>query len=159
MWYDRRMFDTTNVVGLEILVSRIDDAVAVFVEAFGWEVVFRGPSGEISGERAVLDAGSIVVTLLEPAVDGPKLLADRAPRVTQLVVGGDERQMAAVAERLTGLGLPTHSGGPGRRFVPPEAVAGVLGFETALMLQQVDEDDSDQTGTIPADTDQAEADG
>lgn len=153
------MPDTTSVVGLEILVSRIDDAVAVFVDAFGWEVVFRGPSGEISGERAVLHAGSIVVTLLEPAVDGPKLLADRAPRVTQLVVGGDERQMAAVTERLSGLGLPTHSGGPGRRFVPPEAVAGVLGFETALMLQQVDEDDTDRTGTIPADTDQADADG
>jgi hypothetical protein len=150
------MFNTTNVVGLEILVSRIDDAVAVFVDAFGWDVVFRGPSGEISGERAVLDAGSITVTLLEPAEHGPKLLSDRAPRVTQLIVGGDADEMAAATDRLTGLGLPTHSGGPGRRFVPPEAVAGVLGFETALMLQEID-DGTDQVGTDRVET--VEADG
>jgi hypothetical protein len=145
------MFDTTNVVGLEILVHRIDDAVPVFVEAFGWELLYRGPSGEITGERAVLDAGSITVTLLEPAEAGPKLLSDRAPRVTQLVLGGDTAEIAAATARLSGLGLPTHSGGPGRRFVPPEAVAGVLGFETAFMLQEIDDDIDEAIDTAETD--------
>lgn len=143
VWYDQLMFDTTNVVGLELLVSGIDDAIAVFVDAFGWELVFRGPSGEVSGERAVLDAGSITVTLLQAADHGPKLLSDRAPRLTQIVVGGDAAEIAAADERILGLGLPSHSGGPGRRFIPPEAMAGVLGFETAVMLQEIDDDGED----------------
>lgn len=138
------MSDPINVVGLEILVARIDDAIAVMTEGFGWDLVFRGPAGEVDGERAVLDAGSITVTLLEPLEHGSKIVADREPRVTQIIVGDEASRLALTAARLMGLGLPTHSGGPGRRYVPPEAVAGVLGFETAFMLQEVDDDGVDE---------------
>lgn len=127
----------TNVVGLEFIVRRLSDAVNVFCDAFGWKVVFRGPSGEVAGEVAVLDAGSITVTLLEPADHGPGLLSDRTPRLSQLVVGGPPDDTAAAVDRLVRLGLPTHAGGPGRRFVPPEVVTGVLGFETAVMVMDV----------------------
>lgn len=139
------MNDPLNVVGLEILVRGIDEALPALVDGLGWEVVYRGPSGDVAGERVVLDAGSITVTLLQPAASGDAVLSERTPRVTQIVVGGPPDDVANVDQRLGGLGVPTHDGGPGRRFVPPEVAAGLLGFETALMLQQiVDDADSGQ---------------
>lgn len=126
-----------NLVGIELIVRRIDSAVVVFVDAFGWEVVYDGPAAETNGRAVVLDAGAVAVTLLEPADAGEDLLADRSPRLTQIVVGGSDAGEAV--DRLTALGLPTRGAGPGRRFVPPEAVEGLLGFETALMVNQIDD--------------------
>ena len=116
----------------------------MMVDGFGWELVFRGPTAEFNGERAVLDAGTITVTLLEPANSGDRLVSDRTPRVTQFVVGGDDAETAALTNRLTALGLPTHEAGPGRRFVPPEVIGGVLGFETAVVVQSIDDSDGER---------------
>lgn len=138
------MLAGTNVVGLELIVERLAAAVDVFTDAFGWEVVFTGRSGEVAGDVAVLDAGSIMVTLLCPDDHGPDMLSDREPRLSQLIVGGDAAQVAGAVDRLVRLGLPTRTAGPERRFVPPEAAAGVVGFETALMLHVTEGDVLDE---------------
>lgn len=130
-----------KLVGIELIVRRIDSVRETFVGAFGWEVVYDGPAAETNGRAVVFDAGDIAVTLLEPAESGDGLLGDRTPRLAQIVVGGADAD--GVVDCLTALGIPTHGAGPGRRFVPPEAVEGLLGFETALMVHHVDETAND----------------
>lgn len=138
--YDPNMNGDANVLGVELVVGRIDDALPIVTDALGWTVVYDGPSGDVAGRTVVLDAGSITVTLLEPRDHGPGILSNRTPRLTQLVVGGEAADAEITVDRLVALGLPTQSAGPTRRFVPPEAMVGVLGIETALMVQAIGED-------------------
>ncbi|BAN00696.1 VOC family protein [Ilumatobacter coccineus] len=129
-----------KLVGLELIVRRIDSVIDVFTESFGWEVAYDGPARDARGRAVVFDAGDVAITLLQPDEDGDDILADRTPRLSQLVVGGADPN--GIVDRLTELGIPTHGAEPGRRFVPPEAVEGLLGFETALMIQEVVDDPS-----------------
>lgn len=129
------MKHAAKLVGLELIVRRIDLVLDVFVSGLGWTVAYDGPAAEVPGRAVVLDAGEIAVTLLEPADHGDGVLPDRTPRLSQLVVG--DADAGSVVASLTELGIPTHGAGPHRRFVPPEAVEGLLGFETALMIQQL----------------------
>lgn len=130
-----------KLVGLELIVRRIDSVIDVFTESFGWAVAYDGPAGDARGRAVVFDAGAVAITLLQPDEHGDDILADRTPRLSQLVVGGSDPD--GIVDRLTELGIPTHGAGPGRRFVPPEAVDGLLGFETALMIQEVVDDSID----------------
>jgi len=128
----------TNVIGLEILVPRLADALTFFVDALGFDLAYRGPARDVSGEAAVLDGGTIAVTLLEPAESGPGLLSDRTPRVTQLVFGAAGESVLALAERMQSAGVATREHSDGRVFVPPDVAAGILGFEVALMFGPVE---------------------
>ncbi|MEM9747501.1 MAG: hypothetical protein AAF945_12470 [Actinomycetota bacterium] len=137
--YDATVSGDAKLLGLEVIVGRIDDALPVLTEGFGWTVAYDGESGDVAGRVVVLDAGTVTVTLLEPADSGPGLLSDRSPRVSQIVVGGAGDAAVSTVDRLVALGLPSHGIDAARRFVPPEVVAGVLGFETAFTVQVVDE--------------------
>jgi len=130
---------TPNVIGLEFVVSGINEALAFCVDVLGFELVYRGPARGVAGTSAVLDAGSITITLLEPAHEGPGLIADRSPRLSQLVLGGPTDDLAEVREAVHDAGVPTKDYSDGRYFVAPEVTAGILGFETALMFTPIEE--------------------
>lgn len=128
-----------TIIGVEILVSEITTAVSYFVDVLGFELIYRGPAQEVPGETAVIDAGAVAVTLLQPADSGPSILADRTPRVTQLVFGTAVGDFAEVVERQHAAGVSTQPHPDGRSFVPPEVAAGILGFDVALMFAKVPE--------------------
>ncbi|MEM9042291.1 MAG: hypothetical protein AAGD33_20595 [Actinomycetota bacterium] len=108
-------------------------------EGLGWSVAYDGESADVAGRVVVLDAGTVTVTLLEPSDSGPGLLSNRTPRLSQLVVGGEIDLASAALARLGASGLPSQAIDSTRRYVPPEAIVGVLGLDTALTVQVVTE--------------------
>ncbi|MFK7919247.1 MAG: VOC family protein [Ilumatobacter sp.] len=140
------MSTQVNVVGLEFVVERIDAALDYFVGVLGWQVAFRGESGEVAGDVVVLDGGNVAVTLLEPYDSGAGMLGDRTPRLTQVVLGSSVGVVDAAIDRSRQAGVAVHGGAGGaggaggRSFIPPEVVEGILGFEAALTFGVVGDD-------------------
>lgn len=126
------MDSSATIVGLELLVPDLDDALAFFVEQVGFAVAHRGPSPEVAGEIAVLDAGPVALTLIQP-LDGPAApIPDQSPRLTQLMISADEPSL--LAERVLDAGLPVETVDATTMFVPPLAMQGVLGFRAAVVV-------------------------
>lgn len=128
-----------NVIGLEIVVPGISDAAAFFEEVLGWAVVHRGAAEHAPGEVAVVDGGSIALTLFQPATDETNAISDVSPRVTQLVLGGSSANVAARVGAIRDAGLPVTDTRVSS-FIPPNAAEGIFGFPIAVSLQ-----------TLPAD--------
>ena len=132
------MTTEANVIGVEILVSEIDAAISFFSGVLGFAVAFRGPAKQVPGETAVLDGGNIALTLLQPAEHGPRVLADRRPRVTQIVIGAPGESVLELSDRIRNAGVPVVVLDDGRVAVPPEVTEGILGFDVALLLDAVE---------------------
>lgn len=113
----------------------LDVAIALFAEVFGLDVVRRGPSDLLEADTAVIDAGSVAITLLAPKDHGPgRLLPNREPRVSQLVLGGGEpAALRALQERAVESGLAVVGMNDGGFYVTPEAITGALGIATAIV--------------------------
>lgn len=126
-------------IGLELIVDDLDRALALFTDALGWSLAHRGPSATVVGEMAVVTDRSVAITLLRPADRGPgSVLADRSPRLSQLILGASpevlERHAGAASE--LGLSVVPSDGG---FFVTPESVVGALGQEVAIVVTAADE--------------------
>jgi len=128
-----------NVIGLEIVVPQISEAVAFFEEVLGLEVAFRGDAEHAPGEVAVLSGGPIALTLFQPTDDGTDAIADASPRVTQLVFGGSNSSVERVVDAIRDAGLPV-TDTPTTSFVPPKAAAGVFGFPIAVSFRALPTD-------------------
>jgi catechol 2,3-dioxygenase-like lactoylglutathione lyase family enzyme len=126
----------THLIGVELIVEDLDRAVELFTGVLGLEVVSAGPSATVVGRMAVVDAGPIAVTLLEPASAGPgHVLAERSPRLSQLVFGvADVDSAAVLLDGVMEAGLAAQVTGPGTFYVSPESVAGALGQRTAVVV-------------------------
>ncbi len=123
-----------NLLGLELIVEDLERALALFVDLLDFEVHQRGVSDSVSGKIAIVTDGRIALTLLEPTTEGDApILPDRTPRLSQLIMGADPEQLDGVTEAMVEAGLavtPTDSG----FYLKPEAVGGVLGVETAVVV-------------------------
>lgn len=123
-----------DFLGIELIVTDIDRAVALFVDLLGFEVHQRGDSELVAGEIAVVTDGHIAITLLEPTTEGTApILPDRTPRLSQLILGADAAELDEVTEAIVEAGLaltPTSNG----FYLKPEGVGGVLGIETAVVV-------------------------
>ena len=135
-----------NVIGIEVLVSRLNDAVDYLSGVLGFPVVWRGPAHDASGDMAVLDGGPIAITLFEPTADTDDLrsiVPDRTPRLSQIVVGASDDVVAAAIDRTTDAGVSVQRIDAERSFVPPAVFEGVLGFPTTLMFTSLPEEPTD----------------
>lgn len=127
---------------MELIVADLDRAVELFQEVLGLPIVGRGPASLVPGEVATVDLGGMLLTLLCPAADGVgEFLADRTPRLSQLVltVEGD----AGVGELVAraGLhGLVAQRPADGQCYLTPESVEGALGVACALVVVAVELD-------------------
>ena len=135
-----------SVVGIELLVDRLDRALDFFHGILGYEVVHRGDSHDADGEIAIVDAGNIAIVLFRPADDGPRVIADRSPRVSQLLFAADGDELPAWRKRIAEHGISTGAAGD-RFFVPPDISAGLVGFDVSLTftanVAEGEEDDHD----------------
>ena len=123
-----------SLLGLELIVDDLDRALALFVDLLGFDLHQRGPSDLIAGETAVVTDGRIAVTLLHPTTEGDApILADRSPRLSQVIFGTEAGALDQVAGSMieAGLALTPVKGG---FYLRPEAISGVLGFETAVVM-------------------------
>jgi hypothetical protein len=127
-----------TVLSLELLVPRIDDALSVFVDTLGFELAHRGPSPDVSAEVAVLDAGSIAITLIQPVDGSGPMIPDVTARLSQLIVGVEGGALEAVVASLAEAGLPIEAVDDRMSFVPPAAMEGVVGFPMALVMRSAD---------------------
>ncbi len=140
------MTDHPNLIGLEFVVSGIDVALAYFVDVLRLPLVWRGPSRDAPGETAVIDAGTIAITLFAPTASAAGAIAHRDERLSRIVL--DTSGCVDVVARSESAGLPIRPLGDGSCFVPPEAMEGVLGLDVALVFTQV-EGDIVPTSTAP----------
>ena len=122
-------------IGIELIVEDLNRAVEMFVDVMGCELVSRGPSTLIEGEVAVVDAGNIVISLLEPVKSGSgALLGERSPRLSQIIFGStDESETTATFDRAVTAGLSVSDMRAGRFHITPDAVRGALGQFVALV--------------------------
>ena len=129
------MDDRATLLGIEIVVGDLDRAVALFTDVLGLEVTHRGPSPLIEADTAVVDVGSIAITLLAPKDHGPgRVLPNREPRVSQLVLGAaTTADLADLRERVVESGLAVVAVDDASFYVTPEAVSGALGVSAAIV--------------------------
>lgn len=134
---------TARVLGLELIVEDINRATSLFVDVLGFELQQQGRFDLFAGEMAVVTDGQIGITLLQPTTDGDEpVLADRAPRLSQIVIGTAPGTAPTASQRVAESGLsvaPTSSG----FYVTPESIKGALGIETAIVV--VSSEPSDET--------------
>lgn len=123
-----------SVIGFELIVDDLSRALALFVDVLGLEVYDQGKSEMFEGDMAVVTDGNIAITLMAPATsgDGP-VLPDRTPRLSQLIVGGDDASTAGALARAAEAGLAISRTENGS-FLSPESIGGALGIETAIVL-------------------------
>lgn len=138
------MDDRATLLGIEIVVGDLDRAVAFFADVLGLEVVQRGPSGLVEADTAVIDAGTVAITLLAPKDHGPgRLLPNREPRVSQLVLGAPPQDgVAGLRARLVEAGLAVVPVDDESFYVTPEAVSGALGIAAAIVAVPAPEGDA-----------------
>ena len=105
------MTPDVTVLSLELLVPRIDDALSVFVDTLGFELAHRGPSPDVSAEVAVLDAGSIAITLIQPVDGAGPMIPDVTARLSQLVIGVEGGSLETVMAARGGGRTPRRGGG------------------------------------------------
>lgn len=137
MWYDTCVSPPPNVVGFELIVGRLSDALGFFADTLGLPVVHRGAAPEANGEIAVLDAGGVALTLFEPSDEGTMVVADRTPRLSQVVFGVSEDGVGLHLDAIVERGVSVHAIDEGRFFVPPDVAEGIVGFRTALTFTSV----------------------
>lgn len=125
-----------RLIGLEFIVERLDDAVGLWSDLLGFELVERRSADTIAGELAVVTDGRVAITLLEPADAGPgTVLPDRTPRLSQVIL--DTPDPGSLARTTSEAGLAVTPTGAGF-FVTPESVGGALGSEFAIVAVVVD---------------------
>jgi hypothetical protein len=125
-------------VGIDIVVEDLDRALELLVGIIGLPLVSMGPSAAVAGRAAVIDAGGIAISLLEPAVVGPgPILAERTPRLSQIVLAAPPDTAELLAGRLVDVGLAVAQRDPATFFVSPESTRGALGVTTAVVVTTV----------------------
>lgn len=129
-----------SLIGIELVVADLDRALELFGGVLGLDVLHRGPSALVAGELATIDAGALVITLLQPAASGEgTVLAERTPRLSQLVMGtGASDDAATVLERSVQAGLSAMPSDAGHFHISPESVEGAIGQPVAVVVTRVD---------------------
>jgi catechol 2,3-dioxygenase-like lactoylglutathione lyase family enzyme len=129
-----------SVLAVELIVDDLDRAIELFTDVVGCELIARGPSTSIVGEVASIDAGSIVINLIQPASTGDgTILGDRTPRTSQIIFGSaDDDVRDAARERAVEAGLSVMRLGGHHFHLTPESVKGALGLSTAIVVASID---------------------
>ena len=129
------MQTTSAAIGIELIVEDLNRAVELFVDVMGCELVSREPSSLIEGEVAVVDAGNIVISLLEPVKSGTgAMLGERSPRLSQIIFGSTAiAETTATFDRAVSAGLSVSDMRDGRFHITPDSVRGALGQFVAMV--------------------------
>lgn len=129
-----------TLLSVEIIVESVERAIQLMVDTFGFPLVERRRTDDPAGEVAIVDAGGVLLSLLEPAAGGAgRLLPVRTPRLSQFVVGASPGEATMVHARVEAAGLASRHADGGRFFVTPESVVGALGLEAAIVVTPVDD--------------------
>lgn len=117
------------------MVPDLERAISLFADVLGFEVSRTGPSPLVEADTAVVHAGAVALTLLAPKDHGPgRILPDREPRVSQLVLGaGTSADVDALRAHVIEAGLAVVNLDDAGFYVTPEAVTGALGIATAIV--------------------------
>ena len=114
-------------------MSDIDSALTLFVDTLGFQLVHRAPAPDVSAESAVLDGGSVVLTLIQPVESDGPAFPDPSPRLSQLIV--EVGDIGATSEVVAQAGLSVQVADEANSFVTPAAMEGVVGFPMALVFR------------------------
>ena len=143
------MTDGLTAIGLEIVVEDIDRAIELFVDVLGCPLLGRGPASHVEGESATVDAGNIIISILQPAGEGFWLKPSQvAPRLSQIIFGAHRTELGRLAAETVASGLPVVEA-DGRFHIPPEAARGIFGSMTAVVVVDVGADEADGSSAAP----------
>ncbi len=125
-------------IGIELVVEDLDRAIELFGGVLGCPVSAPSESTIVVGRMAVVDAGGIAITLLEPADSGPgTLLSDRTPRLSQIVFGAaGSADVRSAHDTAIESGLAVVPFGNGFHL-SPESLKGALGQLVAVVVTEV----------------------
>ncbi|MFZ9483327.1 MAG: VOC family protein [Ilumatobacteraceae bacterium] len=127
------------VLSVELIVDDLDRALEMLCGALGLELVTTGSSALVAGRTATVDAGGCLLTLLEPISSGDgAVLADREPRLSQIVLGAVPADVEHWRGTAVRSGLSCVTLGNGGFFVTPESVRGALGQSLAVVVSPVE---------------------
>lgn len=129
------MESALNAVGIELIVEDLDRAIELFVDVMGCGLLSRERSTMVTGEVAIIDAGTIVISLLAPSTSGDgAVLAERTPRLSQIIFGTSTAEVTGAAfDRAVVAGLAVSNLTHGRFHVTPESATGALGQPVAIV--------------------------
>lgn len=122
----------------------IDDALTLFVDTLGFRLAHRAPAPDVSAETAVLDSGSIVLTLIQPVESDGPAFPDPSARLSQLII--EVGDVSAASDVVARAGLSMQVADESNSFIPPAAMEGVVGFPMALVFraaQTLEESDAE----------------
>jgi catechol 2,3-dioxygenase-like lactoylglutathione lyase family enzyme len=127
-----------NLLSVEIVVESLDRAIEFLVDYLGCELVERVKSADPVGERAMIDAGQIYISLLQPSPHGPGPVAtNQLPRLSQLVFGADHAALGDFRTRSELGGLSITALADNGLLIDAQTVAGALGVETAIVVTEL----------------------
>jgi catechol 2,3-dioxygenase-like lactoylglutathione lyase family enzyme len=128
-----------SLIGIELVVADLERSLELLCDILGFDLLHRGPSEHVTGEMATVDTGGIVITLLAPAASGEgTVLAERAPRLGQLVIGADAAgEVAEALDRTVRAGLSAVPAEGARFHITPETIEGALGQPVAVVVTTV----------------------
>ncbi len=139
-----------GIASIELLIADLDAAVALFCDVLGCGLLARGPAGLIAGEQAIIDVGTMTVTLLAAADSGePVVLPDRTPRLASIELATSSAADTAVrCLRAMEAGLIVATGRRDEVVLPPEAIEGAIGWRVGIVLAAAHAGDGGSSGEL-----------
>jgi catechol 2,3-dioxygenase-like lactoylglutathione lyase family enzyme len=138
------------------MVLDLDEAVRLFCDVLGCQLLSRNNAGTVAGEQAVVDLVSITITLLQAHSSGSGVvLLDRSPRLAAVTFASPTADgVSKFAERAMEAGLIVTVERNISVVLPPEAIEGALGSRTAIIVDgppvRIDSESDRQTADSPA---------
>jgi catechol-2,3-dioxygenase len=118
-----------TLASLEFVVEDLDKSLELFVELIGLEIMSRNQHPVLAAEVAMISAGPIVITLLEPNDDPERTpMSAPEPRLAQMaLVVPSEEELIGLRDRLIDAGAAVMSDSPQMFHLSETMIEGVLG--------------------------------
>lgn len=127
-----------RLISIEYVVADLDRAIELFVDHCGMTLLERGPHAELDADHAVIDAGSILISLLASVYTGERamVMVGRS-NLTQLVFEAENHQEMGL--RLAEAGVSV-TADPNSFFITRETVESVFGAAPTLVFTSPSDD-------------------
>ena len=121
-----------TLMSLEYVVPDLDRALELLVDHCGMPLISRGPHPELDAEYAMVDAGSVVISLVGPTEVGDRTpVTFLGPNLTQLVFGADDYEARRTGLAEAGASITVRDDS---FFITQETIEAVFGSAPVMVV-------------------------